>query len=204
MTVPTTEEDYSLRDPDVALMLQVRNGSSEAFATLMNAYQDRVLAILFHLLGDRQLAEDLTQEAFLRVYRARHGYRPRAKFSTWLYTIVNNLASNALRRKSRSKEVPLNVRDSGPLGPRPAERLVQAKSGQMPTRQLEKAERAEIVRLAIGQLNERQRMAVLLNKFEDMSYLDIGSVMSMTPMAIKSLLSRARTNLREALEPYMQ
>jgi len=82
--------------------------------------------------------------------------------------------------------------------------MAQASSSQMPARQLDKAEMREIVRLALDALNERQRMAVLLSKFEGMSYADIGAVMELSPQAIKSLLSRARGNLREVLEPYFE
>ncbi len=81
--------------------------------------------------------------------------------------------------------------------------LATASSGQLPTRQLDKAEMRDIVRMAIEALNERQRMAVLLNKFEGMSYADIAQTMELTPQAVKSLLSRARGNLRDVLEPYL-
>src|SRR5205823_8054696 len=93
--------------------------------------------------------------------------------------------------------------ESGPLGAHPLDQLAVAASGQMPTRQLDKAEMRDIVRLALAELNERQRMAVLLNKFEGMCYADIAETMGLSPQAIKSLLSRARVNLREVLEPYL-
>jgi RNA polymerase sigma-70 factor (ECF subfamily) len=141
---------------------------------------------------------------FLRVYRARHGYVPGAKFATWLFTIANNLASNALRRQARRREINLDARASGPMGAQPLTTLVQAASGLMPARQLDKAELRDVVRLALRALNERQRMAVLLNKFEGMSYADIAETMDMTPKAVKSLLSRARVNLRDVLEPYLE
>jgi RNA polymerase sigma-70 factor, ECF subfamily len=99
--------------------------------------------------------------------------------------------------------VSLKVRESGPMGNNPLEKVVQASSGLMPTRQLDKAEMRDVVRLAMESLNDRQRMAVLLSKFEEMSYADIAGAMELTPQAIKSLLSRARVNLREVLEPYM-
>ena len=82
-------------------MLQVRDDDAQAFEELMLRYQNRVLSLLAHLVGRRDLAEDLTQEVFLRVYRARKRYVPGAKFSTWLFTIAGNVASNALRTKSR-------------------------------------------------------------------------------------------------------
>jgi RNA polymerase sigma-70 factor (ECF subfamily) len=199
----STAQRYQLHDPDVRLMLEVRDGSASAFSELMLRYQNRVLMVLENLVGSRDLAEDLTQDVFLRVFRARKTYVPGSKFSTWLFTIANNVASNAKRTKSRRREVVLEGSESGPLGVRPLDQLALAASGQMPARQLDKAEMREIVRLALAELNERQRMAVLLNKFEGMSYADIAETMGLSPQAIKSLLSRARVNLKEVLEPYL-
>ena len=186
------------------LMLEVRDDDAAAFEELVLRYQGRLVTVLEHLVGSHDQAEDLTQEVFLRVYRARKGYVVGAKFSTWLFRIANNVASNALRSRSRRREVTIQPRDSGPLGARPLDVMLQASSGQMPARQLDKAEMREIVRMALEVLNERQRMAVLLNKFEDMSYADIAETMELSPQAIKSLLYRARGNLREVLEPYFR
>jgi RNA polymerase sigma-70 factor (ECF subfamily) len=199
----STAQRYQLHDPDVRLMLEVRDGSASAFSELMLRYQNRVLTVLENLVGNRDLAEDLTQDVFLRVFRARKTYVPGSKFSTWLFTIANNVASNAKRTKSRRREIVLEGSESGPLGVRPLDQLALAASGQMPARQLDKAEMREIVRLALAELNERQRLAVLLNKFEGMSYADIAETMGLSPQAIKSLLSRARVNLKEVIEPYL-
>lgn len=185
-------------------MLEVRDDNAAAFEELMLRYQGRLLTVLEHLVGSRDLAEDLTQEVFLRIYRSRKSYVPGAKFSTWLYTIANNAASNALRRRSRRREVSLKVRDGDSSATNALEKMVQASSGMMPTRQLDKAEMREVIRIALESLNDRQRMAVLLSKFEEMSYADIAGAMQLTPQAIKSLLSRARVNLREVLEPYLE
>jgi RNA polymerase sigma-70 factor (ECF subfamily) len=192
-----------LHDPDVRLMLEVREGSATAFEELMIRYQGRVVTVLEHLLGKRGEAEDLSQEVFLRVFRARGGYEPGAKFSTWLFTIVNNLVANHHRSQSRRREVQLEGRESGPYGFKPLEQMALDASSQMPTRQLDKAELRELVRSSLSVLNERQRMAVLLNKFEDMSYAEIAETMKLSPQAVKSLLSRARVQLREVLEPYI-
>ena len=94
--------------------------------------------------------------------------------------------------------------ESGPLGVRPLDRLVQATSGAMPARQIDKAELRDMVRMALESLSERQRMAVLLNKFEGMCYADIADAMDLSVQAVKSLLSRARENLRQMLEPYIE
>jgi RNA polymerase sigma-70 factor (ECF subfamily) len=192
----------ALRDPDIRLMLRVRNDENGAFAELVEQYQHRLVAVMHHLVGNLQEAEDLAQEVFLRVYRARKKYHPRAKFSTWLFTIANNLALNCLRSRQRKPVVPLDVSDSGPLGPRPAEQLVQDRARQ-PAQRLQQQELAAVIQKALDGLNERQRMAVVLNKFEDMSYEEIAQVMNLSTKAIKSLLSRARTNLREALQGYI-
>jgi len=192
---------YAL-DPDVRLMLEVRSDNAAAFEALVLRYQDRLIAILKHLVGNPDWAEDLAQEVFLRVYRARKTYTPGAKFATWLFTIANHVACNALRSRSRRPEVNLPGRDSGPLGAKPLEVLLAASSGQMPARLLAKAEMRELVRLALESLNERQRLAVLLNKFEGMSYADIADAMQLSSSAVKSLLSRARVNLRQVLQPY--
>jgi RNA polymerase sigma-70 factor (ECF subfamily) len=198
----STAERYTLADPDVRLMLQVRAGDAQAFEELMLRYQNRLLSLLTHLVGQRDLAEDLTQEVFLRVYRARKRYVPGAKFSTWLFTIAGNVASNALRTKARRREVVLPPSDSD-TGAHTLEEAAVAASGLMPSRQIDRAELRAAVQQAIGTLNDRQRMAVLLAKFEHFSYAEIAEVMGMSPQAIKSLLSRARGNLREAIQPYL-
>ena len=199
----STAERYTLADPDVRLMLQVRDDDAQAFEELMLRYQNRVVSLLGHMVGQRDLAEDLAQDVFLRVYRARKRYVPGAKFSTWLFTIAGNVASNALRTMARRKEVNYAPRP-GDTGAHALEGAALAASGLMPTRQLDKAELREAVQQAIGVLNERQRMAVLLARFEHFSYAEIAEVMDMSPQAIKSLLSRARSNLRDALEPYIE
>lgn len=193
-----------LCDPDVQLMLRVRSGDEQAFARLVSNYQDRLISVFANLVGNRETAEDLTQEVFLRIYRARHGYQPQAKFSTWLFRIANNLASNSRRSRGRRKEVQLKTQESGPLGARPAEQLLADKSGLMPTRLLDRHELQEHVREALEALGERQQMALLLHRFEGMSYNDIAETMEMTPQAIKSLLSRARESLRMRLESYVR
>jgi RNA polymerase sigma-70 factor (ECF subfamily) len=197
-------DPYELRDPDVRLMLEVRDDNAAAFEELMLRYQNRLVTVLDHLVGSRDQAEDLAQDVFLRVYRSRKRYVPGAKFSTWLFTIANNVAANARRSRSRRREVSVSVSDGSSSGGNQLDQLAQAASGLMPARQLDKAEMRDIVRLAIESLNERQRLAVLLSKFEDMSYADIAVAMEMSQEAIKSLLSRARLNLKEVLEPYLE
>ena len=194
---------YELLDPDVRLMLQVRDGNAVAFESLVEKYQKRLVMVLEHLVSDRAQAEDLAQDVFLRVYRARHRYVPTAKFSTWLYTITHNVASNSIRKSSRRKEVNLVSSPSGSMPVRPLDTMAKDKSNLMPTRLADQKEMANVIKEAIQSLGPRQRMAMLLSKYEGMSYNEIADAMDLTTQAVKSLLSRARGNLKESLEPYL-
>jgi RNA polymerase sigma-70 factor (ECF subfamily) len=203
VTGETLEQQLEARDPDVRLMLQVRDDVQGAFETLVERYQHRLVGVLVHLVGRLEEAEDLTQEVFLRIYRARKGYRPRAKFSTWLFTIANNLALNHLRSKGRQPSISTNNDGAGSQENRPVEERILAREGT-PSAQLRNVELSDVVREALDLLGEDQKMAVLLNKFEDMSYAEIAEVMGRSEAAIKSLLARARYHLREQLEPYLR
>ena len=196
------EQQLEARDPDVRLMVQVRADLPGAFETLVERYQNRLLRIMFHLVGNREEAEDLCQEVFLRIYRARKGYRPRAKFSTWLYTIANNLALNHLRSKGRNLGIQFGGTAANSQAVAAIAQQLIGREGT-PSTQMRQAELADLVRSALSVLNEDQKLAVLLNKFEEMSYAEIADVMGRSQAAVKSLLARARNQLREHLEPYL-
>ena len=185
-------------------MLQVRDDNAAAFEELVSRYQARLVSIFENMVGRRSMSEDLAQEVFLRIYRARKRYTAGSRFSTWLYRIAHNVASNARRSLARRKEVNLVAQSHGELSAQPLTHMVKEASGLMPTRQIDQIERAEIVRAAMGSLNDRQRMALLLSKFEGMSYEEIAQSMELSVSAIKSLLSRARVNLKDILAPYIQ
>jgi RNA polymerase sigma-70 factor (ECF subfamily) len=203
VTTEALEQQLEAKDPDVRLMLQVRDDVQGAFEALVERYQHRLLGVLAHLVGNKEEAEDLTQEVFLRIYRARKGYRPRARFSTWLFTIANNLALNHLRGKGRNPASAAGGDGTGSQAMLPADERVLAREGT-PSAQLRQVELSEVVRQALELLGEDQKVAVLLNKFEDMSYAEIAEVMGRSEAAVKSLLARARNHLREELEPYLR
>lgn len=202
MSIGQTSSMMALRDPDIRLMLRVRDDDAAAFAELVERFQHRLVGVMHHLVGNPDEAEDLAQEVFLRVYRTRKKYRPRAKFSTWLFTIANNLALNALRNRKRRPVLPLELQQSGGDVPTTTAAPAQTRD-QPPTHNLQQQELAAVIRAALDGLNERQRVAIVLNKFEDMNYADIAEVMGLTTKAVKSLLSRARVRLREALQGYI-
>ncbi len=196
---------YQQSDPDVRLMLRVRDDDVEAFEELVQRYQSRLIRLMEHLGPKRDWADDMTQEVFLRVFRARKSYQPGAKFSTWLFTIAGNVARNATRTSGRRQEVSEVDTARTPSGSQPTalENVATDASGLMPVRLLEGSERAEMVRAAVQMLGERQREALLLSKFENLSYAEIADVMGLSTKAVKSLLSRARVNLKEILTPYI-
>lgn len=198
-------ETYS-SDEDTRLMLAVKDGDAAAFEELMARNQPKVLTMLIHFTDQRELSEDLTQEVFLKVYRARETYTPTAKFSTWLYRIVHNLALNVLRSKQRRPELlfggtPQKKNEDGNSH---IEENILAKSGYIPTRQYDRKEESEMVHIAMKSLGERQREAILYRHFEGMNYEQIAEVMELSPKAVKSLLCRARQKLAEILSPYMR
>jgi RNA polymerase sigma-70 factor (ECF subfamily) len=189
-------------DPDVGLMLRVQDDEAEAFAELVERYRSRIFGHFVRRLGDRQDAEDLTQEVFLRLYRHRKRYRPRAKFTTWLFHIIHNLACNALRSRQYRSSLPWNRL---PLEQQERSRDDAATVSEgSPSRPLERAELAGVVREAVGELAGRQRAAVELHQFHDRTYAEVAAELNMTPKAAKSLLYRARIQLRSSLASFVE
>ena len=139
-------------------MMRVRDGDAAAFQSLVEKHQKRLVMVLEHLVSDRTQAEDLAQDVFLRVYRARERYVPTAKFSTWLYTITHNVASNSIRKSSRRKEVNLVTSPSGSVPVRPLDTMAKDKSNLMPTRLADQKEMANVIHEAIQSLGPRQRL----------------------------------------------
>jgi len=192
-------------DPDVALMLALKAGDDTAFTELVHRHQSRVITLVYRFVGNEAEAEDLAQEVFLRVYRTRDRYEPKARFSTWLYRIAANISLNALRSRSRRKaiSVPLAY-DSEETQEGQTSEHVQDHRLEAPAARMEHAEIRDQIRSAVDQLPESQKVAVILNKYECLSYDDIAQVMGCSTMAVKSLLARARSNLRERLEHYVE
>ncbi len=190
-------------DPDVRLMLAVRDDDAEAFAELVRRHQGRLLTVMRHMTENPGQTEDLVQEVFLRIFRARKKYEPTARFSTYLYKVAENVAKNARRTLARRREIQVlpSVEESQIMGS--MEQLAKEASALMPTRLADRSELHQVVQGALANLNDRQRLAVLLCKFEGMSYIDIAEAMDLSVPAVKSLLTRARLHLRDVLEPYL-
>jgi RNA polymerase sigma-70 factor (ECF subfamily) len=186
-------------DAETALMLRVQAEETGAFAELVEQLSGRIYARLQRLVQDRQEAEDLTQEVFLRLYRARERYQPRAKFSTWLFHITQNVARNALRSRRRRRWLHTGMLDGA--GEELSERT--ALPGRVGDA-LERRELAQAVRSAVAGLVGRQRRAFEMQQYQDRSYAEIARAMALSPKAAKSLLYRARIQLRDLLAVYLR
>lgn len=190
-------------DPDVALMLRVKEDDAVAFEYLVDRFQRKIIRFMNGWTRNAEYAEDLAQEVFLRIYKSRKTYVPSAKFSTWLYRIAHNVAANHVRDLSIRKEYQLSKAENGSTSGLLLENIAVSASGYQPTRNMDHQERSRVILLALEALGERQKTAILLSKFEGMSYQEIGDTMGLTVQAVKSLLMRARVNLKNLLEPYL-
>lgn len=190
------DERY-LDDPDVGRMLRVRDGDMAAYAELVERHAPAVIAFSRRFLDSVEAAEDLAQEVFLKVHRAAGTYEPRARFKTWMLTIATNLCLNERRRKKRHFHLSLDAGHEGE-GEGSYAAMV-AGDGPMPDERLDRSELQERVRAAVAALPESQRAVILLARFEQLSYAEIAVALQTSVMAVKSLLNRAKTNLKEAL-----
>jgi RNA polymerase sigma-70 factor, ECF subfamily len=187
---------------DVQLMLDVKAGDEQSFELLLQRYRTPLVNFLYRMVRAREEAEDLAQEVFLRVYRARKDYVPSAKFTTWLFRIATNLALNSVRdnryqRMEVSLDAPVTV-DAEDGDERPLD--VAEKNPNIEQHLIEEA-RKKMIRHAIDKLPEKQRAAVLLHKYQELDYGDIAKILECSESALKSLLFRAYETLRVELAP---
>ena len=187
------------------VMAAVQADVSGAFEELVRLYQKRAYQVIHQMVGSREEAEDLTQELFLRVFKARKSYRPECLLSTWIFTIAHNLAVNQIRNRHRNKAfgsqnlpLPGNSSQLGVL------ELNAISAEGTPSARMRSVELSQIVQEAIQTLSADQRLAIVLNKFEEMSYQQISQVMGRSEPAVKSILTRARANLKNQLEAYLE
>lgn len=184
-------------DPDVQLMLKFQKGDKRAFEELMKKYFPRVMNFIFRYMGNREVAEELTQEVFIKVYKTAANYTPQSKLQTWLFTIAKNMSLNELRKykykivsmdqqlETDNGQVTMQLQDDGQATPR--DDVLQN-------------EKNMVIRQAIAGLPENQRIAVLLRRYEQFTYDEIAQTMGVSSKAVKSLLNRAKENLRDKLK----
>ena len=187
---------------DVQLMLDVKAGDEASFELLLHRYRTPLVNFLYRMVRNREQAEDLAQEVFLRVYRARAEYVPSARFTTWLFRIATNLALNSVRDHRYEK---LNISIDAPI-------TTDAEDGDERTldipekhpnieQHLVEDTRRKMIRHAIDKLPDKQRAAVLLHKYQELDYAEIAKILACSESALKSLLFRAYETLRVELAP---
>jgi RNA polymerase sigma-70 factor (ECF subfamily) len=185
-----------VEEPEARIMAEVAEGNLSAFRTIVEHYQRPLINFILRFIEERSAAEDVAQEIFLRVFKAAKDYKPKAKFKTWLFKIAANYCLNEIRaNKNRPQFVDVfDLNEAGFLAIAPA--------ACSPEKKFESRELADIIRKAIAQLPEKQKIALLLQKYEGFSYEEISHVMGCSVPAVESLIQRARQSLKKALAPY--
>lgn len=197
MQADSTPNPSEANAVDFTLMERIGAGDHQAFRELVERHQNAVIGTVAKMLGNASESEDIAQQVFLRIWRNAKRYRPDAKFTTYLFTITRNLVFNESRRKSRKKEVSSDEREEN------SNCLVEASPDRQPDAELLQAELQQAIDAAIASLPETQRMAVVLRRYEQLSYEEIAETLELSVSAVKSLLFRARTTLRESLSDYL-
>ncbi len=192
MTDPTPEDEV-----DFALMRLVKAGDEVAFRELVERHQHRVVGTVAKMLGNDRDSEDVAQQVFVRVWKSASRYEPRAKFTTWLMTITRNLVFNEVRRRDRVRSVSLDE-EAETSGREMADSAMRTASQEALDDELRQA-----VDAAIKALPEAQRMALVLRRYEAMPYEEIARVLETTVPAVKSLLFRARGELKRLLADFL-
>ena len=178
-------------EPEIGWMARIREGDMDAFRLLVETHQARVIGTISKMLGSDAESEDLAQQVFIRIWKSAPRYKPTAKFTTWLFRITRNLVFNELRRKRHFVDQAEEV-------PEPKERAEKEPDQVLLDEELQVA-----IQDAINRLPESQRMAIILRRYEEMPYEEIAKVMGTTVPAVKSILFRARAELRQRLAKYL-
>ncbi len=186
---------------DAEIMLRVKAGDDSAFDFLVQKFRRQLVGFMFRMIHSQPIAEELAQEVFLRVYRSRESYSAEAKFTTWMYRIATNLALNHLRdTKAERTEVSVSLDEPDDATGRTPD---VADHGLTAEEDLLRRERLGAIREQVEALPERQRMAVLMHKYQGMDYKEISRVLKLSESATKSLLFRAYETLRETLKQFV-
>ncbi len=186
---------------DAEVMLRVAQGDDAAFDYLVEKFRRPIISFMYRTTHNQATAEELAQEVFLRVYRSRESYEASAKFTTWLYRIATNLAVNNARDTKHERaeaQVSLDEPDE-----ESGSTMDVADSRPTVEQEILRNERMTAIRKVVEALPERQRMAVLMHKYQNMDYKEIAAVLKLSESATKSLLFRAYESLRESLKQYL-
>jgi RNA polymerase sigma-70 factor (ECF subfamily) len=191
-----------VNDVDLQLMARVKAGDAEAFNTLMKRNEKTVVNLVYRFTGNREVADDLAQDVFLRIYRASARFQAKAKFFTFLYTVTLNVCRNYRAKAQRRQTTSLDATRKGQNGSdMPARELVDPIGSA--EEQVSRLELSAMVREAVDSLPEQQREAVILQRFHGLAYEEIAETLNLSIPAVKSRIHRAKLNLKERLTPYL-
>jgi RNA polymerase sigma-70 factor (ECF subfamily) len=196
---PTEDDPTAQRD--LALMRSVQSGDLDAFRELVELHQNRVAGVIGRLVGSQFDHTELAHEVFVRVWKSADRYQPSARFTTWLLTITRNLVLNEIRYRSRHATVSIEPLEDEESAPRWE---IRDPAAQRPDRAMEEAELQLAIERALAALPEAQRTAMHLRRYEGMAYEDIALVLETSVSSVKSLLFRARAQLKEALQEFLE
>ncbi len=191
-------DDSQSNDHHIALMMKVKQGDIAAFEEIVEIHQGAVIGTVAKMLGGMGDAEDISQQVFIRIWKSAGRYKPSAKFTTWMFTITRNLVFNEMRRRQRKPAVSMDEREEE------YNLLAPDENTATPDQQVLENELIKAIDTAIQALPEKQRLAVILRRYEDRSYEEIAEVLGMSLSAVKSLLFRARAQLKENLQGYLE
>ena len=190
-------------DVDLQLMARLKAGDNQAFNELMERNEKRVVNLIYRFTGNREVAGDLAQEVFLRVYRASARFEPKAKFFTYLYRVTLNLCRNYRAKAKRRQTTSLNATRKGKDGGEAPPLELVDPSGSAEER-VSRLELSAVVREAVDSLPQQQREVVVLQRFQGLAYEEIAEALNLSVSAVKSRLHRAKLNLKEKLTPYIE
>ncbi len=182
---------------DEDLMLECRKGDMSAFELLVRRYQDALVNYIFYNINDFHRAEDLAQETFLRVLKSASRYEPKSSFKSWLYTIATNLSRNEIRNRVRRKTYYLEDMVEENEDIHHSEYMIDTRF--QPDILYEKKERQQLVKKTLKQLPENQRLALTLVTYQELSYEEVSDILNCSVGAVKSLIHRARRNMKKLL-----
>jgi RNA polymerase sigma-70 factor (ECF subfamily) len=187
-------------DPDSELMVAYQQGDCKAFDYLLDKYHRPIVNFIYKFINNAADAEDLAQEVFLRIHRARAGYEPRARFAAWIYRIATNVTLKEIGRRRRMRFWSHNHNSAGG----PEEEIQTPNPSPDAERRLISSEMGRVVRHAILALPPKERLALVLRRYQELSYRDIAEVMNCSEAAVKTYIHRGKLHVRDRILPYLE
>ncbi len=199
--LPPRGGDRGYDETDENLMLRVGKGDKGAFDEIVRRYASKMVNLAYRITGDRELAEDIGQETFLRAYRSAARYREISKFSTWLHTIAINLCRNELRRR---KFRMFSLEGMAERDEDSKVRIDIADEKSTPDREVERHELGRLIKDAVATLPEKFKTPLVLRDMQGLTYEEIGGILNLPEGTVKSRINRARLRVKELLEPILR